>query len=90
MAITRLAALVILLLNQTLITLGYNPLPFSDEQIYEAISSVLTVGVAIWTWYRNNDTTDEAVAGTAVTKDMKGKALSSEEAKALSKAKRKI
>lgn len=88
MAITRLAVLVILLLNQALVTLGYNPLPFSDEQIYEAVSSVLTVLVAIYTWYKNNDTTDAAVAGTAVTKDLKNKKLSAEESKALRKVKR--
>lgn len=88
MAITRLIVLLVLLLNQALVTLGYNPLPFSDEQVYEAVSSVLTVIVAIYTWYKNNDTTDAAVAGTAVTKELKHKPLSAEEAKALSKVKR--
>lgn len=88
MAITRLIVLLVLLLNQALVTLGYNPLPFSDEQVYEAVSSVLTVFVAIYTWYKNNDTTDAAVAGTAVTKELKHKPLSAEEAKALSKVKR--
>ena len=59
-AIVRLIVLVILLINQTLITLGWSPLPFSEEQIYEAVSSVAVVGMAIYTWYRNNNITKEA------------------------------
>lgn len=62
-AIVRLVVLVVLIINQTLITLGYEPLPFSDEQIYEAISIVaLTIGT-IYVWWRNNNLTDEALAG---------------------------
>lgn len=58
--IIRLIVLVILLLNQTLITLGYNPLPFSEEQIYEGLSSVALVVSAIYSWYRNNNMTRKA------------------------------
>lgn len=58
--LVRLAVLVILLLNQTLISLGYNPLPFSEEQIYEGLSSVALVVSAIYTWYRNNNITPES------------------------------
>lgn len=59
-AIVRLAVLIILLINQTLIVLGWTPFPFSEEQIYEGVSSVATVGVAIWTWWKNNNVTPEA------------------------------
>ena len=58
--IIRLIVLVILLLNQTLVTLGYNPLPFSEEQIYEGLSSVALVISAIYSWYRNNNMTRKA------------------------------
>ena len=78
-AIVRLVALVILMLNQALVTLGYNPLPFSDEQIYEAVSIVyevvsivaLTI-VAIWNWWKNNNMTDVALAGQAEIERIKG------------------
>ena len=72
-AITRLVVLVVLLLNQTLVTFGLNPLPFSDDQIYEAVSSVILVVTAIWAWYKNNDTTPEAEAGTEYMKELKRK-----------------
>ncbi|WP_026866634.1 SPP1 phage holin family protein [Jeotgalicoccus marinus] len=58
--LVRLAVLVILLLNQTLISLGYNPLPFSEEQIYEGLSSVALVASAIYSWWRHNNITTEA------------------------------
>ena len=58
--IIRLIVLVILLLNQTLISLGYNPLPFSEEQIYEGLSSVALVVSAIYSWWRNNNVTKES------------------------------
>jgi len=59
-AIVRLAVLVILLINQSLIVIGWNPLPYSEEQIYEGVSSVATVAMAIYTWWKNNNVTDEA------------------------------
>lgn len=70
-AIVRLVALVILMLNQALVTLGYNPLPFSDEQIYEAISIVAVVAVAIWNWWKNNNVTEEALSGQAEVERLK-------------------
>ena len=72
-AITRLVVLVVLLLNQTLVTFGWNPLPFSDDQIYEAVSSVILVFTTIWAWYKNNDTTPEAEVGTEYMKELKRK-----------------
>jgi len=59
-AIVRLVVLAVLLLNQILITLGWNPLPFSEEQIYEGVSSVAVVIMAIYSWWKNNNITKEA------------------------------
>lgn len=59
-ALTRLSVLLILLVNQFLVTLGWNPLPFSEEQIYEAVSGVATVAVSVWVWWKNNSVTKEA------------------------------
>ena len=70
-AIVRLVALVILMLNQALVTLEYNPLPFSDEQIYEAVSIVAVVIVTIWTWWKNNNVTEEALSGQAEVERLK-------------------
>lgn len=58
--IVRLVVLIVLLINQALVSFGYNPLPFSEEQIYEGISALALTASAIYTWYRNNNITKEA------------------------------
>ena len=71
-AIVRLIVLVILILNQTLITLGYEPLPFSDEQVYEAVSIVALVVMTLYSWWKNNNITDIALAGQSEIERIKG------------------
>jgi len=58
--IVRLVVLLILLGNQTLISFGYNPLPFSEDQIYEGVSSVALVVSAIYSWWKHNNITKES------------------------------
>lgn len=70
-AIVRLAVLVILLLNQFLITIGWNPLPFSEEAIFEAVSGVAVVVMALLSWWKNNSITKEAKRADAYLKDIK-------------------
>jgi len=70
-AIVRLVVLVILLANQALIVFGLNPLPFSEEQIYEAVSSVATVVVALWAWWKNNSITKEAQQADEYLQELK-------------------
>ena len=60
-AIIRLLVLSFLLLNQTLLTLGLNPLPFSEEQFFTFISSVFTVFASLVVWWKNNNITKEAI-----------------------------
>ncbi len=70
-AITRLIVLVVLLINQTLVTLGWNPLPFSEEQIYEGVSSVALVATAVYAWWKNNNVSKEALAAQELLDDLK-------------------
>lgn len=90
MAATRLIILGILGVNSILTHFGYNPIPVSQEIVYQAVSDLVLFGTMYYAAYKNNDTTDEAVAGTAVMKTMKNEGLNSEERKALQKVKRKI
>jgi len=71
-ALARLIVLVVLLINQSLTMLGWNPLPFSEEQIYEGISSVATVAVGLWAWWKNNSVTKEAQEADQYLKKLKG------------------
>lgn len=90
LAATRLITLGLIGLNSVLAHFGYNPIPVSEDVIYQLISDVLLFATMYYTAYKNNDTKDEAVAGTAVMKQLKGKKLNPDEVKALNQAKRKI
>jgi SPP1 family holin len=57
----RIIVLALILVNQVSVTVfGNQLLPFSDEQLYEGISTGLTIAVAIWTTWKNNSFTTEA------------------------------
>lgn len=71
-AIVRLVVLVVLLVNQFLVTLGWHPLPFSEEQIYEAVSGVAMVLMALFAWWKNNSVTDEAQEADVYMQELKG------------------
>lgn len=59
-AFIRLLALVLVLLNQALTTFNINPLPFSDEQLYEGSSYVVLTAVAVWNWWKHNNVSKES------------------------------
>lgn len=61
----RTAFLIIALVNTVLTACGANPLPFSEEEIYEGISSIVTVVAALWSWWENNSFTKAAIAADA-------------------------
>ena len=72
-AIVRLVVLAVLLLNQSLVVMGWNPLPFSEDEIYEGVSSVATVIMALYAWWKNNSITKEAQQADEYLKELKEK-----------------
>lgn len=52
--IVRTAVLFLVLVNQVIVLLGGDALPFTESQIYEAVSVMATVGASLWTWWKNN------------------------------------
>lgn len=60
-ALVRLIIGLILLINSILTSKGINPIPLSEDELYEIISWILTVAAALWGWWwKNNNITDEA------------------------------
>ena len=62
-AVFRIIVLVILIINQVLIILGHDPLPYDENQIYEFVSTLGLAIFAIYSSYKNNNLTQEALAG---------------------------
>ena len=52
-------------LNQFLTITGKNPLPFSEDEIYDGITMLLTTAASLWAWWKNNSFTKAAIAGDA-------------------------
>ena len=59
--IVRTIVLVLALVNQILTTTGHSVIPVTDDQIAEVVSLVITIGASLWTWWKNNSFTKEAI-----------------------------
>ena len=59
--IVRTVVLIIALINQVLTVSGKNPLPFSENEIYEGASLILTTIASITSWWKNNSFTKNAI-----------------------------
>lgn len=60
--LTRTAVLILALMNQILSATGHSLIPVDDAQLEQLISTGMTVGAAIWAWWKNNSFTKEAIA----------------------------
>ncbi len=69
--IARTIVLGIALLNQVLTMTGHNPLPWSSEELYQGITGILTVGAALWSWWKNNSFTKQAMQADRYLAELK-------------------
>lgn len=71
--IVRTVVLIFALINQCLTMAGFQVLPFSEEQVAEFVSTLITVGAALWAWWSNNSFTQAALKADQVLKEEKSK-----------------
>ena len=71
--IIRTIVLVLALVNQILTSTGHSVIPISDEQVTEIISLVFTIGASLWTWWKNNSFTKNAIEADNVLNELKSK-----------------
>ena len=69
--IIRTVVLAITLLNSILTACGINPLPFSEEELYEGVSAVATTIASIWAWWENNSFTKNAIKADEIYEELK-------------------
>lgn len=70
---------ILLSVNNILTFAGLNPIPISENLIYEIVSMILNVVVLISNTYKNNSTSKEAIIADKVLKALKAASLSNEE-----------
>lgn len=58
--IIRTAVLILALVNQALIMFGKNQLPWTEDELYQGVSAVVTVIASVWGFWKNNSFTNEA------------------------------
>ena len=71
--IIRTAVLLVALINQVLTVFNINPLPFSNEEVYAFVSTLVTVVASIWAWWKNNSITKNAIEADKYLKELKEK-----------------
>lgn len=69
--IARTIILAVALINQILVVLGINPLPFAEEELYNIISTIATAAAALWTWWKNNSFSTKAIQADKYLNELK-------------------
>ena len=59
--IVRTICLILALANQVLALYGKEKIPITDDEIYQLVSIIITIGVSVWTWWKNNSFTQPAI-----------------------------
>ncbi len=78
-AVIRTVVLAVALCNQILTAFGKNPLPFAQEDLYEGLSAAAAVAATVWSWWKNNSFTKNAVAADAYLQELNANVQKSEE-----------
>lgn len=69
--LARTVTLIVALLNNVLTMTGHNPLPFSNDEVYEFFTVVFTVVASLVAWWENNSFTQKAIEADKTLKKMK-------------------
>lgn len=55
--IIRTVVLILALINQVLAIMGKGQIPITEDEVYQLITLLVTVGSALWAWWKNNSFT---------------------------------
>lgn len=64
--IIRTIVLIIALVNQVLAIAGKEAFPVTEDQVYQIVSLVVTIGASVWAWWKNNSFTKNAIEADKV------------------------
>lgn len=69
--IVRTIVLIIALANQALAIAGKEVFPVSEDQVYQIVTLIVTVGASVWAWWKNNSFTKAAIEADKVLDQLK-------------------
>lgn len=69
--IIRTIVLVLALINQVLAIVGREAIPITEEDVYQVVTIIVTIGASVWAWWKNNSFTKAALKGDEVMKQLK-------------------
>ena len=69
--IIRTIVLVLALINQVLAIVGREAIPITEEDVYQIVTIIVTVGASVWAWWKNNSFTKAAIIGDMAMNDVK-------------------
>lgn len=61
--IIRTIVLIIALVNQVLAIMGKQAFPVTEDEVYQVVTLIVTIGASVWAWWKNNSFSAEAIAG---------------------------
>ena len=67
----RYLLMVLTLINGILTHFGKNPIPYSEDAVYQAVSDIITVIIFIVNTYKDNPTSSTAIESNEIQKAMK-------------------
>ena len=59
--IIRTIVLILALANQVLAIYGKQAIPITEDDVYQTVTISVTVGSALWAWWKNNSFTGPAI-----------------------------
>jgi len=59
--IIRTIVLILALANQVLAIYGKQKIPITEDEVYQLITLIVTIGSAMWAWWKNNSFTQPAI-----------------------------
>lgn len=68
--VIRTIVLIIALINQALAIFGKEAFPVTEDQVYQLVTLIITIGAAVWAWWQNNSFTRHAVLADEYLKEL--------------------
>lgn len=69
--IARTIILAIALINQIFAIFGRQQIPVQEDTVYQIVSLLFTIVTTVWSWWKNNSFTQEAIKADAYMRELK-------------------